>query len=155
LKYAVFAGVPRSRIVYYRIGIGSSRLRGVRRIPYRWLFRRPGTIGAVSRDVADDLLTYGVERGRVRVIPNARDASRYRVDRAPDDRGMTRLVFVGRLVESKRPLLFVDIVQSLSSLGLAIRAVVAGSGPLHEKVRAAARDAPIQVVGEVEDVRQV
>ena len=49
LKYAVLAGVPKKRLVYYKIGIGGERLRGPSGVLHRSMLRRVDTIAAVSR----------------------------------------------------------------------------------------------------------
>jgi glycosyltransferase involved in cell wall biosynthesis len=155
LKYAVLAGVPSGRLVYYRIGIGSAGLRGVRRGLYKMLFRRPCIVAAVSGDVAREVLTYGVDERRVRVIPNSRDAAHYgAVERTASPAGV-RLAFVGRLIESKRPLRFVELVRALRDNGVQVGGVLAGTGPLFGAVCDASRDLPIDVLGEVDDVRSV
>jgi glycosyltransferase involved in cell wall biosynthesis len=152
LKYAVLAGVPRSKLVYYRIGIGSVHLAGIRRLPYRFLFRRAGVIATVSHDVADDVFTYGVEARRVCVIPNARAARASPPRHVRGAAVTTRLAFVGRMIDSKRPLLFVDVVRALGASGCTVEGIMAGGGPLLARVCDASRDLPIHVVGEVDDV---
>lgn len=155
LKYAVLAGIPRSRLAYYKIGIGSDRLRGARLWVHRALCRRAGAVAAVSESVAEELRTFGVEPDRLRVIPNGRDVERYGSQDRTEREGPVRLGFVGHLTASKRPERFVDVVRSLRSEGRAVEGVIAGAGPLLEAVEASARDLRIQVLGAVDDVPRV
>ncbi len=155
LKYAVLAGVPRACLVYYRIGIGSARLRGSRRRFHRALCRRAATVAAVSEGVAQEARTLGVEPGRLHVIPNGRDALRYAAPAREGRAGPVRLGFVGHLSASKRPERFVEVVRALRSHGLAVEGIVAGAGPLRDAVESAARDLPIEILGAVDDVPRV
>jgi glycosyltransferase involved in cell wall biosynthesis len=155
LKYAVLAGVPRSRLVYYKIGIGSARLRGSRRRFHRALCRRAGAVAAVSESVAQEVQGFGVEPARLRVIPNGRDVERYGVHARSERSGPVRLGFVGHLSASKRPARFVELVRALRSDGLAVEGLVAGAGPLMDEMKSSARDLPIQLLGAVEDVPRV
>ena len=152
LKYAVFARTPRARLVYYKIGVGSTRLRGPRLWLHRALCRRAGTVAAVSEDCAREARTIGVEPGRLRVIPNGRDVLRYGSHPRTPTSGPVRLCFVGHLTASKRPELFVAVVRSLRTAGLAVEGVVAGDGPLREAVLRAAEGLPVTCLGAVDDV---
>jgi glycosyltransferase involved in cell wall biosynthesis len=155
LKYAVLAGVPRSRLVYYKIGIGSARLRGSRRRLHRALCRRAGAVAAVSESVAKEVRSFGVEPDRLRVIPNGRDAQTYGSHTRSERSGPVRLGFVGHLTASKRPARFVELVRALGSEGFAVEGLVAGAGPLLDALKFSARDLPIQLLGAVEDVPRV
>jgi glycosyltransferase involved in cell wall biosynthesis len=66
------------------------------------------------------------------------------------------LLFVGRLADIKRPLLFVDIVADVCRRGHAITAVMVGGGPLEDDVRRRIREHGIEdsikVAGKQEDV---
>jgi glycosyltransferase involved in cell wall biosynthesis len=155
LKYAVLAGVSRSTLVYYRIGIGSAKLRGAREAFFRQCARRAAVVATVSEDVADDVRSIGVDPTRVVVIPNGRDVAKYGVTHTRPNTDRTRLAFVGRLVHSKRPERFVELVRALRNEGNDIEAVVAGGGELLDAVRQAARDLPIDVLGDVDDVTSV
>ena len=153
LKYAVLAGIPRSRLAYYKIGIGSDRLRGQRRRLHRAMCRRAGAVAAVSESVAQEARSLGVAADRLRVIPNGRDVERYGSSvRAEREHGSVRLGFVGHLTASKRPERFVEVVRALRSEGRAVEGIVAGAGPRLEAVTSSVRDLPIQVLGAVDDV---
>jgi glycosyltransferase involved in cell wall biosynthesis len=156
LKYAVLAGVPRSKLVAYKIGAGHSSLTGIRGLVYRTLLGRAGTVAAVSEAAADEAREFGVAAERLRVIPNGRDPAGYR-PREPGDRtagAAVRLVWVGHLDAAKRPLRFVALVRALREPagGVAITATIAGDGPLLGAVRAEAGSAGVEVPGNVDDV---
>ena len=73
---------------------------------------------------------------KVRVVHNGILAdSQFRA--SPPSGGEARLLFVGRLVEDKDPLLFVNAVAAAATRGLQLRASIAGNGPLRETVEEA------------------
>jgi len=147
LKYAVLAGVPRSRLVYLKIGVADAQLVGVRRRFHTLMLGRPRAVVVVSRAAAREAAALGVDKGRIRLIVNGRDPARYRLAHL---NAVPRLVFVGQLNPSKRPLRFVELVQALREHGCALQASIAGDGPLLETVRNAGAD--IEVLGTVTDV---
>jgi glycosyltransferase involved in cell wall biosynthesis len=156
LKYAVIAGVPPRRLCYYKIGVGGLRLGGVKRLLHRLYLMRTRVVGAVSVDAADEVLALGVPPARIHVIVNGRDPGAYDIGRARTaDLGVTRLVFVGHLTASKRPLWFVDLVARLGSEGIAVEGAIAGDGPMLDEVRAAARENCVSVLGRVTDVPEL
>jgi glycosyltransferase involved in cell wall biosynthesis len=155
LKYAVFAGVPRRKLVCYKIGAGHTRLTGGRRLVYRSLLARAAFVAAVSEAAAAEAAEFGVAPDRLRVIPNGRDPAVFRPRPEGDPRagdGRVRLVWVGHLDEAKRPLRFVELVRALRQGGSEVDATIAGDGPLLDAVRNAARDAGVEVPGRVDDV---
>jgi glycosyltransferase involved in cell wall biosynthesis len=152
LKYAVLAGVARSRLVYYKIGIGGTRLAGPKGWFHRRLLARVGKVAVVSEDAAREARTFGVSPQDLDVIPNGRDPARY-PPRPPAVPGAAvRLVFVGHLAESKRPERFVELVAALRAEGRAVEASIAGNGPLVGSVRTTGREAGVKVLGDVDDV---
>jgi len=90
---------------------------------------------------------YGVPAGRMFFSPHCVDNDAFKrgsdAARAADARaapgGRRRVLFVGRLVESKRPLDVVQAVSRLVSGGLALELVVAGAGELAGGMEEAAR----------------
>ncbi len=156
LKYAVLAGVPRRRLVYYKIGVGGARLRGGRRGLNRRLLGRARLVAAVSDDAAREAHDLGVPNSQLRVIVNGRDPAVYRpAPRAAGGAGpdnAVRLAFVGHLTPSKRPERFVELVRVLRADGVELHATMGGDGPLQLGLAAAARDAGVDLVGRVDDV---
>lgn len=90
---------------------------------------------------------YGVPAGRMFFSPHCVDNDAFKrgsdAARAADARaapgGRRRVLFVGRLVESKRPLDVVQAVSRLVSGGMALELVVAGAGELAGRMEEAAR----------------
>ncbi len=152
LKYAVAAGAGGRRLIYYKIGITGSGLGGARQWLQRRLVGRAGTIAGVSEACAAEARDFGARADRVRVIPNGRDPAVFSPRRHGTSSQPVRIGFVGHLTASKRPLLFVDLVRDLRSTGVAVRASMAGSGPLLAEVREIGRTADIDVLGNVDDV---
>ena len=118
----------------------------------RRLYRRAEAGIAISHPVALDMLTsFSMRPDRVFVVPNpvlsagegglvgedgAADPAPGEASPAPgqaspaSDQGGLHLLFVGRLVARKRPELFLEVVDQLSSLGIDVSATVVGDGPL-------------------------
>lgn len=154
VKYAVAAAAGSGQaVVGHAIGVSPpSAMRGVRGAAYGALWRRCDLVVAVSTDVAVHLQRdLRVPADLVRVIPNGRDVAAYteRVERRDDP---VRLAFVGQLTRTKRPALFLDVVQELRARGRAVEGVVVGTGPLEGEVRERAHDVGVTVLGRRDDV---
>ena len=61
------------------------------------------------------------------------------------------LVMAGRLSREKRPEVAIDTVRELRRRGVAARLVVAGDGPVRERLQAAGQDQPVEWLGFVAD----
>jgi glycosyltransferase involved in cell wall biosynthesis len=151
LKYAALAGIPKDRLVYYKIGIGGDRLRGARGTLHRWMLRRVGTIAAVSNDAADEVRAWSAATDVV-VIPNGREPALFDRREVTARVGRARLVFVGHMTASKRPELFVEVVRRLRAAALEFDASMAGDGPRLDGLRDAADAAGVTLLGRVDDV---
>jgi glycosyltransferase involved in cell wall biosynthesis len=102
---------------------------------------------------------YGVGPGRIRVIPNAADATSFTPPDAAARQGARRalglddrqwVLFIGALSEEKQPLVAIELIRRRPHIGL----LIVGDGPLRDEVsRAAARapDGTIRVVGTLRD----
>lgn len=151
--------VRRRQLVYHRIGVSTwGSRRGLRRMVskrlHTLLLRRPVQIVAVSQDVAAELVDgFGVPTGRVRVVANGRDPAVYF---PPTERpkGPPVLGFVGHLTASKRPDLYLDVLQALPP-GVAFRAVIVGDGPLRSQVAERSRELSVTVLGARDDVPEL
>jgi glycosyltransferase involved in cell wall biosynthesis len=153
-KYAALAGLGGIPLVFYAIGSADRRLLrpSLRRFLYRVYSRRATLMPAVSRDVADEARELlGVAAGKLSVIPNGRDPRLYRPAESIGD-GSPRLVFVGHLTRTKRPEVFIRIVETLRSEGLDIEAIMVGDGELEVPVRVSAAAAGVDVLGRRDDV---
>lgn len=157
VKYAVAAAAGSGHaVVGHAIGVSpSSAKRGVRGAVYGALWRRCDLVVAVSSDVAAHLQRdLRVPADLVRVIPNGRDVAAYpdRSDRVESREDPVRLAFVGQLTRTKRPALFLDVMQELRARGRAVEGVVVGTGPLEGEVRERAQDLGVAVLGRRDDV---
>jgi glycosyltransferase involved in cell wall biosynthesis len=124
----------------------------LRRRAYREMLRRCAAVVAVSDEVrvslARDLGATAAEAARIRVIPNGVEipgpgdaATRARVrDRWGAVPGEALLLAAGRHGEQKNFAALVEAVALLRARGRAVRAVVAGDGPLRDALAARARE---------------
>jgi len=117
--------------------------------------RRAGRVTATGPTSAERLTALGVDPGRVDVLPNAVDVAGFEAP-PPAQRDLD-LLFVGRLVEGKRPLHFVELVDRLRvRLGRVPHAALLGDGPLREAVEHRLAElglaADVELPGHVADV---
>jgi glycosyltransferase involved in cell wall biosynthesis len=108
-----------------------------------WLARRSysraaGVI-AISHPVAGDLVSaFHVRAERLYVVPNpviAIESQPMKPPRVSPSPPSLHLVFVGRLVEQKRPALFLAVLRALKEQGVEAHGTVIGDGPLAELVK--------------------
>ena len=130
--------------------------------PLQRLLRRVAAVGfgrisraiAVSREAKRFART--IYRGRIAVVPNGVDLSRFAVaaqepGRAPEPRGPLSVLFVGRFGEPRKGLsVLLDAVGRLVERGLAIRLEVVGDGPVERYAERAAR-LPVSFLGRLPD----
>jgi glycosyltransferase involved in cell wall biosynthesis len=159
LKYLV-AGWPRVPIVYYAIGtVAPSVHTPPRRQIWRRMVGRAEVIAAVSEDVADECRTLlDVPPRKLKVVPNGRDASRFRPSVPPQ--GVVGLVppmmlFVGHLTAGKRPDDFIELVRVLRAQGVELRAAMVGDGPMRGALEGPARAAGVDLLGTRADVDEL
>jgi alpha-1,6-mannosyltransferase len=94
---------------------------------------------------------------RLAIVPLAVDTAAFRCrpgGRGPGadtDRSDVVLVMASRLSREKRPQVAIDTLGELLHRGVAARLVVAGDGPLRQRLQAAARDLPVEWLGFVPD----
>lgn len=102
--------------------------------PVRWLIRRFDAVTVPGPTHRRRLhRSIGVPWDRTAILANPVDAERFSrsgdaVERQYD------LIWIGRLTEEKRPMLFVDVVAAISERNASIRAVIVGDGPLSAAV---------------------
>ena len=114
------------------------------------------TIVAVSNDVADESAGLaGIERGRIVVIPNARDPEVYKPATIREGAHAARLIFIGHLNSGKRPEWFLDVVAEVSRRGWFVEATMIGDGPLSEMLRERADEIGVEMLGRRTDVAQI
>jgi glycosyltransferase involved in cell wall biosynthesis len=155
-KYAAVA--TRVPVVYYAIGtMPEAACRGPRGLFWRFLCWRAARVATVSEDVAEQFRTMlGVDARRLTVLWTGRDPNVYHpaspADEGPEagarelDKDVEAL-FVGYLNTGKRPELFIEVVGTLRSRGLALRGRLVGDGPLYEALRPRAAAAGVEMLG--------
>lgn len=154
LAYTAAAIRGRIPTVYYRIGIATPELlRNRARLAwYRLLGRSLDLVAGVSRETLVEVPTLLGRDIPTVLVPNGRDADAWpAADRPPTPPGEPlRLVWVGHLMDGKRPDLFVDVVRALREDGTAVDATLVGDGPLLDELRTSAPD--VEVLGRRDDV---
>jgi glycosyltransferase involved in cell wall biosynthesis len=147
--FKYLALTTRAPIAYCVIGTWPIAARGsAQSLLWRALIRRAWVCAAVSDDVAADLHeVLAVAHERIVVIPNGRDAERYRPAPHARNADAVSLLFVGAFTEGKRPDRFVDLVRRLRQEGLPISATMVGDGPLRRALEADATAAGIELAG--------
>lgn len=158
-----WAGVPRciwTRHSVYR----DMNSRQIHR--YRSLAARTPLVLAVSDAVRRNCIEVeGLSPERVHTIVNGIDVERFRPRPGPERAAMRAvlgvadaeflILFVGRLSLEKAPEAFPRLVAGLRERGLPVRGFVCGAGPQEELVRAAARGAPVSLLGVRNDVPEL
>jgi glycosyltransferase involved in cell wall biosynthesis len=106
------------------------------------LLRHADGIVTISEHSRHQLLDFGIEPGRIAVAPpgisGPPDPVGPAVQAWPKDHGL-KLLFVGRLINRKRPDLAVKALRELLSRGTRASLVLAGEGPLARQLRAEAK----------------
>jgi glycosyltransferase involved in cell wall biosynthesis len=151
-KYLALA--TRAPIAYCVIGTWpAATRRSPQSLGWRALMRRAWVSAAVSDDVAADLHdVLAVPEGRIIVIPNGRDAERYKPPADSRQGEDVSLLFVGAFTEGKRPDRFIQLVQRLRQKGLPVRATMVGDGPLRPSLESQGKAADIEFAGFRDDV---
>ena len=155
LKYAAMTGFR--PVVYLKIG-GATKTarRGLRWRWHRRLVQWADAVVGVSSAMAEEAQTvFGAAPDRVRVIPNGRDPGVYRPADKVDAPTVPRMLFVGHMTPTKRPELFIEIVEALRRRDLLFASSMVGDGPALEGLRARAEAADIHVLGGRDDVSRL
>lgn len=155
LKYAALACPHRTALVYKKTGTSAGNIRyGLQRHVYRLLARRADLTAAVGEEAcreAGELLRLPADR--VVRTPNGRDPSEFApAETEQDDQCEPRLIFVGHLVASKRPELFLDLVRRLRASGRGVQATMVGDGPARSALQAVADQLDVVMLGRRDDV---
>lgn len=113
----------------------SMHMNPVHRHACQWIYSRLEEVVSVSKDSLDSLATWIGQppKPKWRVIPNFAESS---FDRQAAEGGdLLRLLFVGRFVEEKRPLLLVDLLAELGRRGIPAHLRMVGNGHLEDQTR--------------------
>lgn len=117
------------------------------RLLERLAVRAADRVVVTSQSVADDLVArHGVDRQRLRIVPNAIDVDRFApAPRAQREKGL--IAFVGRLAPEKR----LDVLVVAAASVPNARLLLIGEGPERERLarQAAATGVPLELPGTV------
>ncbi|MCB9670356.1 MAG: glycosyltransferase [Alphaproteobacteria bacterium] len=137
-------------VVHYRIGISAVRS-GPRLELLALQHRAADVVCGVSRETLEEAVElFGVHPDRCVLIPNGRDPERYRP--APKAEGPPLLVFLGAFAPTKRPELFLDVVEALKARGLDFQAEMIGDGAHFAELEPRGRALGVAMLGRREDV---
>ncbi len=94
----------------------------------RAVLRGADAVTVTGKAMADRLAAWGVARERLHVLPHAIDVERFRSETPPQDRGLD-LLYVGRLVRSKRVDLVLRVFARVRERIADARLTILGEGP--------------------------
>lgn len=156
LKYLAPLRRPARPLLYFSFGIATRAARsGWRRSLYRWLTSQATLVAGISHETADEARDlFGVPPERLELLPNSRDPNVFypaSPTRAAAN-SQVKLIFVGHLTATKRPLLFVELVAELRRRGLDVAGEMLGDGPLETQVREMSSRTSVDVLGRRTDV---
>lgn len=157
LRYVALAGCCGAKLVYKKTGIsaGSFRNRG-HVLAHAVLARRADVVVGVSDEVVEEARQLlRVPADRVVLAPNGRDPMGYAPKSRDASNGPPRLVFLGHLIASKRPWVFLDVVRRLQERDVATEAAIVGDGPLFGPLAAEAAPLGIEMLGRQEEVAEL
>lgn len=98
--------------------------------------REAQAVIALSRYLAEEAVSFGVDPAKVSVVPLGIDPAEFpEVQRRPRRDQTLRVLFVGRFVEKKGVLEAVDALVKASEAGVEVVARFLGSGPLEQALR--------------------
>jgi len=110
----------------------------------------------VGDEVLDECIRrFGVSPQRAIVIPNGRDASRFRPRSDLARSTQSTLAYVGALTAQKQPDRFIEVVGQLRAEGQAIRAVMIGDGPRASNLVSLAHAHGVELLGARSDVPEL
>jgi glycosyltransferase involved in cell wall biosynthesis len=154
LKYLLPAMIGRRRpLVYNAIGTYSGSDRPAQQRIWRFLLARPDLVVAVGEEVRTECIErFGVPDDRVVFVPNGRDPAVFRPGPERPPPTLPRLIFVGALVDGKRPRRFIDAVSRLRAAETPFSAAMIGDGPLRQDLGRPAGEAQVELLGGRSDV---
>lgn len=104
---------------------------------------------AVSRAIMQRAIAYGIPEEKISVAYTGVDTTRFRPGGLPLAQRARRILFVGRMVEKKAPLLMIRAFAQLREQLPDAELAMVGAGPLLEDAKRLARDlgAPVEFLG--------
>jgi glycosyltransferase involved in cell wall biosynthesis len=156
LKYAGFARSQPTKLVYYKIGTSRELLRNpLRRGFHQWLARRADLVAGVSDEMVEEARTLlGARADRTVCIPNGRDPGAFKLQAEPTQVSPVRFLFVGHLTKTKRPDLFIEVIEALRERGIDAGGVMVGDGPLFADLRSQKPEG-LEMLGSRNDVPEL
>lgn len=122
----------------------------------RWLLRRSAHVIAVSGDAAENAARRGARREALTIVENGVDHRRFG-DLASASQGtQPRILYLGRLIANKGPLVLIDALAQLRARGHTVNATFLGDGPQRSSVarsiEAAGLSGDVALLGHVDAV---
>jgi glycosyltransferase involved in cell wall biosynthesis len=131
--YAALSGSP--FIAHLHNNPPWQRRYGANSLAMLFFGRRAGKIITVSKSVLEEYVFAGAIKNNTLLLGNTVNVQAVREQSQSDSYGAVHDVgFIGRLVEQKQPLVFIDIVARLRGLYPALRALLIGEGELRPAV---------------------
>lgn len=103
------------------------------------------TFIAVSRAIKDRAVTYGIPVEKISVAYIGVDTDRFKPGKIPLDRRKKRILFVGRMVPKKAPLLLIDAFAEVGAQIHDAELVMIGDGPLLAEAKRRASELGVKV----------
>lgn len=152
LKYALTVANRSSRgpaVVAFRIGLSTAS--GISEALFGRQLRASDHIVGVSEELIEESCArYGADPRHCTLIPNGRDHHVYAPAAVPPDE--PHLIWIGAFDDNKRPELFIAAVGTLRKQGVSLRASMVGNGDRFDSLRAAAKEAGVDLLGRRSDV---
>jgi glycosyltransferase involved in cell wall biosynthesis len=115
------------------------------RVLKRWVVSRAAAVTVMNEQMRAAVRDLGAAPQDVHVLPMGVDASAFAGPRRGRQRGLLRLLFVGRLVEKKGLAVLLD---ALAQCSVDARLTVVGDGPLRSSLEDRASELPVTFVGQ-------
>jgi len=122
----------------------------------RWLLRQSAHVIAVSGDAAQNAARRGAHRGALTIVENGVDHERFGNLSPVPREGRPRVLYLGRLIGNKGPIVLVKALAQLRARGYGVSAVFLGDGPqkasVARAIEAAGLAGDVALLGHVDAV---
>ena len=138
---------------------GDSGLEELTRKYMSWYYKQMDVVYAPSQAIAEELVTFGVERGAIRVYPRGVDTTRFDPSKRNGFykrwRGMDafKLLYVGRISKEKDLDVLAEAFRKAQAAmsGRDVRLVIVGDGPYREEMERELAGQPVLFTGVLRD----
>ena len=138
---------------------GDSGLEELTRKYMSWYYKQMDVVYAPSQAIAEELVTFGVERGAIRVYPRGVDTTRFDPSKRNGFykrwRGMDafKLLYVGRISKEKDLDVLAEAFRKAQAAmkGRDVRLVIIGDGPYREEMERELAEQPVLFTGVLRD----